>query len=67
LSVGEIAARQGASGRYVRRIIRLAFLAPELVEAIVQNRQSPVLTAKKLALEIELPLDWEEQKRVLAS
>jgi hypothetical protein len=41
-------------------------LSPQLVEAIVQGRQSDELTATRL-MELDLPLDWAEQHRLLAS
>ena len=40
-SVAEIAKREGVADRYVRRLMRLAFLAPEIVEAIVAGSQPP--------------------------
>ena len=48
---------------YHRRLLRLAFLAPELQRAILAGRQPPGLTLKHL-LEQRLPLLWSEQKRV---
>src|SRR5262249_31005852 len=44
-SVGEIARRERVSDRYVWRLIRLGFLTPTLVEAIVDGRQPADLTA----------------------
>jgi hypothetical protein len=41
-------------------------LSPQLVEAILQGRQSGELTATRLS-ELDLPLDWTEQHRLLAS
>ena len=38
---------------------------PQLVEAILQGRQSVELTATRLT-EFELPLDWTEQHRFFA-
>ena len=38
-SLAAIAAREGLAVRYVGRLIRLAFLAPEIVESIVEGRQ----------------------------
>ena len=52
--------------RYIRRLVNLAFLSPQLVEAIQQGRQPVELTATRLT-EIDLPLDWTEQRRLLAS
>ena len=52
--------------RYVRRLVDLAFLSPELVEVILQGRQSVALTATRLA-ELDPPLDWNDQRRLLAA
>src|SRR5437899_559630 len=38
-SLQELAKRNGISRRYIRRLIGLAFLSPELIEAILQGRQ----------------------------
>ena len=38
-SLAQIAAREGLAVRYVGRVIRLAFLAPDIVESIVEGRQ----------------------------
>ena len=64
-SVVEIAEREGVTDRYVRRLTRLAFLAPEIVEAIVAGNQPPELTAEALAERIELPLLWTAQERAV--
>jgi hypothetical protein len=36
-SLQELAKRDGISRRYIRRLVRLAFLSPQLVEAILQG------------------------------
>jgi len=41
-------------------------LSPELVEAILQGRQSVEITAARLT-EFDLPLDWTDQHSLLAS
>jgi hypothetical protein len=41
-------------------------LSPRLIEAIVQGRQHVELTATRLT-ELDLPMDWAEQQRLLAS
>jgi hypothetical protein len=51
--------------RYVGRLIRLAFLAPPLVEMIAQGRQPAELTAEMLTRRTILPPEWEAQKRLL--
>src|SRR5947209_15584527 len=52
-SLQELAERDGISRRYIRRLVGLAFLSPQLVEAILQGE----LTATRLT-ELDLPLDW---------
>jgi site-specific DNA recombinase len=65
-SLQQLAQREGISRRYIRRLVNLAFLSPPLVEAILQGRQSVSLTATRLS-QLDLPLDWAEQHRLLAS
>src|SRR5262249_37750658 len=64
-SLQELAKRGGISRRYIRRLVGLAFLSPQLVEAILQGRQPVELTVTRLT-ELDLPLDWTEQHRLLA-
>jgi site-specific DNA recombinase len=65
-SLQELAAREGINRRYIRRLINLAFLSPQLVEAIMQGRQPVELTVTRLT-ELDLPMDWAEQHSLLAS
>ena len=64
-SATEIAEREGVADRHVRRLMRLAFLAPEIVEAIVAGSQPPELTAEALAERIDLPLFWSAQEQAV--
>ena len=48
-----------------RRVARFAFLAPDIVAAILEGRQPVSLAARQLARMPELPLDWAEQRRLL--
>jgi site-specific DNA recombinase len=64
-SLAEIAACEGLAVRYVGRLIRLAFLAPDIVESIVEGRQPTSLTAEAVTRRIELPLEWRPQKTAL--
>ena len=43
----------------------LTCLAPDIVAAILEGRQPAELTTKTLTIGIELPLAWDEQRRVL--
>jgi site-specific DNA recombinase len=65
-SLDELATREGITRRYIRRLVNLAFLSPQLIETILQGRQPVALTATRLT-ELDLPLDWSEQRRLLAS
>jgi site-specific DNA recombinase len=56
-----IARQSGLQKRYVGHVIRLAFLAPDLTEAILHGRQAPELTLQKLLP--RLTLDWDKQGR----
>jgi hypothetical protein len=66
LSLQALAEREGITRRYIRRLVGLAFLSPELVEAILQGRQPVDLTSTRLT-ELDLPLEWTEQRKLLAS
>ena len=66
-SISAIAARERVSARYVGRLLRLAFLAPPIVDAIADGRQPPDVTMERLTRRTVLPLDWDAQKRLLAS
>jgi site-specific DNA recombinase len=58
-----IAKRLGLTERYVGRILECAFLAPDIVEAILEGRQPTDLTFQKLTR--KLPLSWVEQRQQL--
>jgi hypothetical protein len=62
----ELAKRDGNSRRYIRRLVGLAFLSPQLVEAILQGRQPVELTAAR-PTELDLPLGWTKKHKRLAS
>ena len=59
------ARRAGAHVGDVSRSLPLAFLAPDLVEAILDGTQPVALTAERLKRAGELPLLWDEQRAML--
>jgi hypothetical protein len=61
----QLAQRECVSGLYFTRVIRLAFLCPEVTQAILDGRQPPGLTAAKLIKASRLPLNWREQRTLL--
>ena len=64
-SLGDIARAAGVSDRYVSHLMPLAFLAPEIVEAILAGNQPVDFTAETLTKRTDLPLDWAGQKTLL--
>jgi hypothetical protein len=51
----------GVTERYIGKVFGCAFLAPDIVEAILEGRQPRDLTFKKLCSGI--PLSWTEQRK----
>jgi hypothetical protein len=60
-SVTEIAAAEAINKSYVSRILRLALLAPDIVEIVLEGRSDQALMLEQL--EGPLPASWEEQSR----
>jgi hypothetical protein len=58
-----IARLTGLDERYAGRILDCAFLAPDIVEAILDGRQPVDLGIQKLLK--DLPLDWIAQRQTL--
>jgi site-specific DNA recombinase len=63
----QLAADAGVGGSYFRRILRLSFLAPGVVKAVLRDRHPIELTAKRLANEVRLPISWDEQRALLGT
>jgi hypothetical protein len=64
-SIEEIASSQNMTSSYVTRLMRLNFLAPDIVEAIFTGRQPAELSANKLMKDTRYPLGWREQRIAL--
>ncbi|MGA2859509.1 MAG: hypothetical protein ABSE40_21790 [Candidatus Sulfotelmatobacter sp.] len=56
-----LARHAGITERYVGKVLPCAFLAPDIIESILQGRQPDDLTFAKLCTGI--PLSWAEQRR----
>lgn len=65
-TLAEFAAREGLTKSWVTRMVRLAYLAPEIVVAILEGRQPMSLTANKLLKDTRLPIEWQQQRRMLS-
>jgi ParB-like chromosome segregation protein Spo0J len=65
-SVREIARREGLDRSHFIRLVRLAFLAPDITATILEGRQPPELSARRLIRNARLlPFDWAEQQAAL--
>jgi site-specific DNA recombinase len=64
-SIAEFARREGMSESHITRHLRLAFVAPDIVKAILAGQHPPTLTAAKLIKDTRLPLDWMAQRSAL--
>jgi DNA invertase Pin-like site-specific DNA recombinase len=60
----EMAAQQHQCRRRLTRLIKLSWLAPDIVSAIVEGRHPHTLTPKQL-LAADVPLGWSEQRELL--
>ena len=58
------ASQMGLSTAYFGVLLRLSYLAPDIVAAILDGRQPTYLNRQRLA-RVTLPLDWQEQRTLL--
>jgi len=61
LTMTELAAREGMEVSSVARLLPLAFLAPDIIEAILAGSQSATIVARRL-IRSDLPLIWKQQR-----
>jgi len=60
-SMTDLAREAGVGRPYFCRIVKLGFLAPDVVQAVLRDRHPPELTAKRLSLHTKLPNAWADQ------
>lgn len=65
VSVSEIAAQEGMTSNAVTRLIYRAFLAPDIIRSIMNGTQPATLNSDLLKTIVPLPLDWNEQRKLL--
>lgn len=61
---GALAEGRGIADPYQRKLVELAFLAPDIQRAIMTGRHPQGLTLHQL-LQADLPVAWDEQRRML--
>jgi hypothetical protein len=64
-SIKQLASREGLCILHTAKLLPLAFLAPDLVEQMLEGRQPRTLTQTALIAET-LPLDWNAQRQLFA-
>ncbi|MBB6503771.1 DNA invertase Pin-like site-specific DNA recombinase [Sphingomonas endophytica] len=65
INTTELAKREGVTPSYLTRVVRLAFLAPAVTDAIIAGRQRLGVTVGRLTLGEPFPADWQAQKALL--
>jgi DNA invertase Pin-like site-specific DNA recombinase len=60
--MADLAKEAGVCSSYFTRVLRLSFLAPDIVQAILQNRHPVELNAERLCKRMDVPYDWEAQR-----
>jgi site-specific DNA recombinase len=64
-SMKEMASRDRLSVRYIRDILPLVFLAPDITERILKGSQPRTLCLAQLTRARHMPLNWDKQRRML--
>ena len=64
-SLTAFAEKQSISQSYVTRLVRLAWLAPDIVETILGGLQPSNVTSSALMRDTRIPVDWQDQRKAL--
>ena len=64
-AIPDIAKAQGYTRGYFVALLRLAYLAPDIVAAILDGRQPVHLNRQRLVKATNLPIDWQQQREML--
>jgi site-specific DNA recombinase len=51
--------------RHLQQLVRLSFMAPDIISAIIDGSQPPDLTGRKIMRINKIPLDWAGQRKML--
>ena len=61
-SIRALAGTTGLTRPYVKRLLKLAFLSPDIIEMILTGRQPVDLTTQRLTKFSKIPGSWAEQR-----
>ena len=64
-SIAQIANREKANECYIGKLLQLTFLAPNIIDAILDGRQTERLSLSSIR-KTSLPIDWSQQRRLFA-
>lgn len=59
----ELSEKVHCSTKRLTRLVRLNYLAPDIIASILDGTQPAELTGKKL-MSTDLPMDWDLQRRI---
>lgn len=62
IDIAKLSRREGVTASWMTRVVRFAFLAPEVVEALLGGRLPAVIDGKALLAPRAVALGWSEQK-----
>ena len=62
-TIAEIANEERVTEAFVRNRLRLAFLAPDIVTAVLSGTQPEGLTLEQI-IDANFPFDWRAQRRL---
>jgi site-specific DNA recombinase len=65
VGVTELAAREGCTRSYLTRVMRLAFLSPQVVDAVLSGKQRTSVTSDSVTLPGAVVPSWQEQAAAL--
>lgn len=67
IDITRLAEREGVNPSYLTRILRLAFLAPDITQAMLMGARTLTATARQLTLSEAITADWAAQRRLMVS
>ena len=65
VNVEQLAEREGVTTSYTSRVVRLAFLAPDVTEAILAGRQLASVDGRAIKASDAIAVEWVEQRKAL--
>lgn len=61
MTMGQLAAEEGVCGSHFARLLKVSFLAPDIVTTILRDQHPLELTAKRVSRDTDLAVSWSDQ------